>query len=182
MIQLNLTHKSELLEYNIPNEWEDITVEKFQQLANADFDDDMNELEKTIRSISIVTDIPEELLYKLSLDNYKLIARNFEFLKTEIKDDFKDEITIDGETYYVKKEFKELTLGESVSIDILINNSGGNLMKCMDMLLTIFLRKKIDNELEEYDTKFKHRAEIFKNIKITNIYNLFGFFLGLKKQ
>lgn len=181
MITLELTHNNNITEYNIPNSWEDITVEKFQKLANTEYEEGMNDIEQLIRNISVLTDIPEENLYKFTSSNFKLIADNFLFLTTEIKDDFKDEIQIGGETYYVKKEFKELTLGEEITINVILEKSEGNIMRCMDLLLTLFLRKKVNDELEEYDTRFKSRVELFKDIKITDIYNLFGFFLGLKK-
>lgn len=181
MIKLTINHKNEVLEFNIPNNWDDITVEKFQVLANSN-KDGLSELEAIVQSISLLTDIPEDLLYKFSLDNFKLISSNFEFLNKEIKDDFKDKITINDETYYVKKDFKDLSLGESVSFDIILSKSEGNLMRCMDMLLTIFLRRKINGELEEYDTKFSNRAELFKDIKIVDVYNLFGFFFLTKRQ
>jgi hypothetical protein len=182
MTELNIYKNEERTQYIVPDSWNDITIEKFQLLANAGSEDDMTIIEILVRNISLLASIPEDILYKLSPQNFQLIADCFKFLDTEIIDDFKDEIEVEGEIYYMKKDFKDLNFGESVSIDIMMEKSGNNIMKCMDILLSIFLRKKLENgELEEYDTKFKDRIELFSQIKITDVYQLFGFFLGLKK-
>ena len=82
---------------------------------------------------------------------------------------------IDGEEYFVKNKFEDLTMGEIITIEQIQEETDGNIFKAMPKLLTLFLRKKNKKgDLEKFDVRFiGERMDKFKNITITDVYTLF---------
>jgi hypothetical protein len=85
---------------------------------------------------------------------------------------------VNGDKYYMKTDFDKMKYGEIMSVELLMASSGGNLLKVMDKLLCIFLRQKNENgKLESFKADFLERAESFKKIPISQVNQIFTFFL-----
>lgn len=176
MTNLLLTIDEVEKEYNIPTDWSSVTIEEFIELYSYSFDE-LNALEKAIRIVSIFTKISEEDIYMMSQEQFTQISDLLSFVNTEMVPETKDIIILNGENYYLKQDFSKLNLGEIVSLELLSEKTNGNLVKGMDELLCIFLRKKKDNgELESFKNSMMSRAELFKTVKVVDVFAIFSNF------
>jgi hypothetical protein len=135
----------------------------------------MSQLDGAVKMTSALTKIPEEIIWMMTPEDFAKIVDSLKFLQQEIQAPLKDSIVIDGEEFFVKNNFDELTMGEIITIEQIQDSTGGNIFKAMPKLLTLFLRKKNKNgELEKFNVKFMtEREDKFKNITITDVYTLF---------
>lgn len=179
MIQLNLTLDGVESTYNIPTGWEDISLAKFSEMFATDVSD-LHKIEQSVKHISILSGIPEDTLYEFSPLDFNTVATYFKFMYEPVPNNNSESIIIDGEEYFLKTDFKTLSFGEQTSIEIILEANNGDVMKCMDKLLCIFLRKKNEaGELEKFSNSFMKRVDKFKSIPIASVYSIFTFFLNM---
>jgi hypothetical protein len=178
MRKLNLEIDDEVMEYNIPENWADLTVKQFMDLYRQSIED-KDDLQRSVYIASTILGIDEDIIYMFDTDSFNEIISSLEFIsKTEITAQPKDFVVINNEEYYLKKDYSKLTVGEIISIDTIISQShNNNPYTQMDKLLCIFLRKKKDNgKLEQFKPEFMNRAKLFETLSIEDVYNVVGFF------
>jgi len=177
MVKLNLEIDGENKTYDIPTQWDDVTVDKFIEIVKLNEKKDINDLEKVMELMNILTTIPKDDVELLPVESFMEIQNNFSFVKTDVDKKMKDSIVIDGEEYFVKNDFNDLTMGESITIETLLKEAD-NPMYILDKMLCLFLRKKKENgKLESFKTTFlTDRIDIFRNAPITEVYNNLIFF------
>jgi hypothetical protein len=179
MIKLNVELEEETKEYFIPENWGEIKVSQFAGIIEAQDTDKLSGIEKAIKVMKTVTDIDEDIIYQLSIDDFNKIVEVLDFTNTPIESENKESIIVDGEEYFLKKDFDKLLLGEIISIELIMEKTEGNIFKSIEELLCIFLRKKKENgKLETFKSEMMLRATKFKEISITDIYQLMLFFLN----
>lgn len=177
MIKINLNVDGDEMEFNLPESWNEVSVKKASELSNAKKFDGKNELELSVSIISILTGIDEEIIYMMSQEQFMEVIEAIKFTNEDIISEEKESILIKGEEYFLKKDFEKLNMGEIISIETLVKQADGNLSKCMSKLLCIFLRKKKENgNLESFKNSFMEREELFDEIMITDVNDLFVFF------
>lgn len=180
MIKLQLELDDEQYNFEIPECWDEVNVEQFCKIMELQESvKDLTKISTSVKLINIITDIDEEIIWLMSGEDFSKLTKALSFTSTEIKAPLKDSIVLDGEEYFVKSNFEELTMGEIITLEQLTDSSKGNIFKSMDKLLTIFLRKKKPNgNLESFKVKFiEERAHKFNKISITDIYTLFFSFI-----
>lgn len=177
MVKLNLEIDGENKTYDIPTQWDDVTVDKFIEIVKLNEKKDINDLEKVMELMNILTTIPKDDVELLPVESFMEIQNNFSFVKTDVDKKMKDSIVIDGEEYFVKNDFNDLTMGESITIETLLKEAD-NPMYILDKMLCLFLRKKKENgKLESFKTTFlTDRIDIFRKAPITEVYNNLIFF------
>jgi hypothetical protein len=181
MITIELNIDGEDKVFTIADKWEEVTVKQSSELFS--LNRDRNQLELVVTIVSILSGMDEDVIYMMSQEQFGELVEVIKFTNEEVKCDLKDFITIDGEDYYLKKDFEKLNLGEIISIETLLQQNGGDLTKSMSKLLCIFLRKKKENgELESFRNEFMEREVIFDNTIITDVNDLFLFFLDGKSS
>jgi hypothetical protein len=179
MITLNVELEEETKEYFIPENWQEIKVSQFGAIIEAQDTDNLSGIEKAIKVMKAVTDIEEDIIYQLAIDDFNKIVDVLSFTNTPIEPENKESIIVDGEEYFLKKDFDKLLLGEIISIELIMEKTQGNIFKSIEELLCIFLRKKKENgKLEPFKSDMMLRANKFKEISITDIYQLMLFFLN----
>lgn len=158
--------------YNLPTEWDDITVRQLQKVAKIQAEDNPNLIETSAKVIAALLDIELETVYMLSPQAFNQLTAEVEFLNTDITTTSVDSIMVGDDEYFLKKDYNKLTMGEVISIQAIINKSKDNIIEAMPELLCIFLRKKNNGELETFKNSFMDRAEIFMDIPITQVYSI----------
>ena len=168
MIKVEVGNK----EYELLNKWEEINLSLYSEIMEIFKLDETSYINKTIKVINILSGISIKNIMKMNIADFNKIQDELKFITTEIDGIDIDMITISGEDYYIKKDFNKLTVGESISLEVIDKDN-------LPMMLTVFLRKKVDGKLEDFDTDFvEEREEIFKNIIITDVYNMFKSFIN----
>lgn len=182
MVKIILNVDGEDREFKIPEKWGEVKVKQASKLFNLDREG-KNQLELTISVVSILTDMDEELIYMMTQEQFIELVDVVKFTNEEVKGELKDFVTIDGVDYYLKKDFEKLNMGEIISIDTLINQSNGNLPNVMSKMLCIFLRKKTnEGELETFRNSFMDREDMFNELYITDVNDIFLFFFAGKNS
>lgn len=175
MINVNITVDDELYELSLPTSWEEVTVEQFAKV-NA-IPQDKPQLEYTIETLSALLGLDMDVVLMLPAEDFNEMVQSIDFLKEKIEEPEIESIIVDGVEYYLKKDFSKLTMGESISLEVLIEKSNGNIMSKLPELLCIFLRQKKENgKLEAFKADFMQRVESFKKINVVDVNRLFVFF------
>lgn len=176
MVELNLTIDDEIKQFSIPQSWDEVTIDEFIKLFSFDRET-LTEIELNIKTIQAFTNIDEELLLMFDLKDFNMLCEQLSFTNVNMTPQSKESIIVDDVEYFVKKDFDSLSMGEMISIETIIKQTNGNFLKSIDKLLCIFLRKKKENgNLEAFRTEHMERAERFRTIPITQVYDVFNFF------
>lgn len=178
MIKVNLEVDDEVKEFNLPENWSEVSVDNFCRIWEFDRTD-MTTIEFSTRIISSFTDMDESLIMKMNYTDFQKLVDTLKFTQEEfVPDKDVDYIELGDEKYYIKKDFNQLTMGEVISIETILGDANGNIYKVMDMLLCIFLRQKKENgNLETFQPHFMERRWKFRHIPISKVFNVFSFFL-----
>lgn len=190
MLKIELEIEGTNQTFDMPESWSDITVGQYEQIFRIDRDK-CNQVEYIVEVFNCLTKIDKEIVYQFDIQDFKQITEMLSFTATPIEDNMKESIVIqDGdleEEYFLKKDFKTLTMGESISIEALLEKHNHKLEQAISDLLCIFLRKKITTEngiqmLEPFKNEFMLRSDKFKKVNIVDVYQLFVFFSTGSKQ
>lgn len=97
------------------NNYKDLTIAKYQQLLSIDWND-MDEVDRQVTMISILSDKDEDEILNLPLTEYTKLAAQTEFLLKEpdVKKRKPNKIRINGKEYEVLKEVKDMTAGQYI--------------------------------------------------------------------
>jgi len=175
MQELNLELDGEMFNFQIPESWAEVSVEQFSNIWKIE-KEGRTDIDISVDVVSSLTGIEEDIIYMMRPDDFGTVAKTIEFTNKDVEGEEVDSITIGEDEYFLKKDFESLTMGEVISLEILIEKADGNLAKVMTEMLCIFLRKKKGDDLETFKKSFMERAEIFKDVKITQVNDLFLFF------
>lgn len=178
MVNLNLTIDDEVKEFNIPESWDEVNVEQFGKLFSFNREE-LTPIQLGVKTLNIFIGVDEETLMMLNYDDFINLINIVNFTNKDIETVKFESIDVNGDNYFIKDDFSQLTMGEVISIETLLQQSNGNLFNVMAKLLCVFLRKKKDNgKLESFKSEFLTREEIFKTLPISKIYGIFVFFLN----
>lgn len=176
MISVNIELEEGTKTYEFPTSWDDVTVEQFTKLFDGHKYTD-NQLLGSVRVMSILSGIDEETIMSMDVEDFKTLSTHLNFVGDEVGTSDVDYLELDGEKYYLYKDFNKMTTGEVITIELLMEKNEGNIYKIMPELLCIFLRKKKkDGSFEKFNTSMMGRADKFKNIEISKIHHIFNFF------
>lgn len=165
--------------FEIPENWSEVNVEQFCGIMEAQevLESIKNPILASVKMINIITGIPEDIIMMTPVDEIKKISESLEFTNTEVESIEKESLIVDGQEFFLKKDYNSLTMGEVITIDTLTQQTNNNIFKALDKLLCVFLRKKKENgKLETFRAEFLGRAELFKKVSIADVYQTIVFF------
>lgn len=178
MVTVNIELEEGTKAYDFPTSWDDIDVQTFTKLFEYNQPTD-NQLLASVRVMSLLSDIDEKIIMSMDVEDFKELADKLLFITEEVETNEIDYIEVEGEKYYLYKDFNKMTTGEIITIELLMDNNGGNIYKIMPQLLCLFLRKKNEEgKFEKFTTDMMERADKFKKIRISDIHHIFSFFLN----
>jgi hypothetical protein len=182
MINLIIEIDGEEHNFNVPTGWDEVTVKTAASLS-AIKRTDRTEVDIMVEIISLLANIDTDLIYMLTSEQFAQVIEIVKFTTEEINGDLADSVMVDGEEYFLKKDFSQLTMGEIISIDTILGQSQNNIAPSMAKLLCIFLRKKKENgNIESFKNSFMERESLFEQVIISDVHNLFLFFLDGKNS
>lgn len=158
--------------YNLPTSYVDITLGDYETW----FDFDCLDVRSKVKLISLITQIPFNILMDLPSSLYTFIVNTVSFC---FKDGFdgvppKNSIVIDGISYSISYK-DELTLAEWVDIEAVYGQQENRLSE----ILAIVCRPLG----EKYNMKNNEdRIRMFKALTLEQVFPLYAFFLALNNQ
>lgn len=176
MIKINLEIEDEVMEYTLPENWDEVTVEQFVKIFSINREG-LALYEIATQTINCFTDIKVEHLEMMDYKDYIKITELLKFTEKDVVPVTVEYVELNGEKYYLKTDFSQLTMGEVISIETLIGSTD-NFIKVMDKLLCVFLRKKKENgKLEIFKNNMMERDVMFRQLPVSQVINIFSFFL-----
>lgn len=175
-MKLELTIDGNLKEYSIPESWDDVTLGMFEGIVRSK-DEEGTELMKAMKLVCAVTGIELKYVMGMPIEDLGKILDVLKFSDTPVPQEKKESIEIEGEEYFFRDVFDKMTSGEVYSIDLIAQNHGQKAEYALSEFMCIFLRKKIDGKLEDFQAEFMERADLFRNnVKVVDVYQLVIFF------
>jgi hypothetical protein len=162
----------EKLELTIPESWDDITLEQYQEFILTDFNDGFTPLEKMFRVISILCDVSEDEIRKININQLQNIINNLNFINDKPeKDNFTYSFDIEGVKYAAIKSFNNIKVGEWIDIEHLLQDYKLNIHQILAIIYrpTTYFIDNSEYEIEDYDSNNRNeRAKLFqKHLKST---------------
>lgn len=155
---------------NVPQSWDEITLNKYQKIHKAYIE---NEKPNSIEILAIILDMEKEELEKMPATVVTNVYSRLTFLQDKIDDTPSDRIEIDNEIYKVNTE-EELKFGEFVDFNTILDEDPYNYAA----MIAILCRKENEPYNDDFiANKFKERVEMFNNQPITKIIKIITFFL-----
>lgn len=158
--------------------WNDITLDKFNDIKEFLLDPKYTEEDKLLYEISILFNIPDPSKLKIPEINYYI--QQLKFLDEKIPTmKLKDHYDLGGTRYVLMKELKDITVAQWLDWQNLLKNGGDS--DNYKNLLSVFLIPEGKPEYgEEYDIG-KVREDIGKFMSIPDCVSLAAFFLDSQR-
>ena len=174
-MKVKIKKKAEVKEYNAINSWDDVTLDKWLKLNKIDKNSAGKEALETLKQL---TDIPENLIKELSIADVSVIMEHFTKLQSEVDNDVKNIVEIDGKEYGFHPKLDDITLGEYADIEtMIVNGLEKNLPDLMAVLYRPITEKKNGKyTIEAYDGEIAMRSEEMKKMSGQQVQNALVFF------
>lgn len=151
---------------NIPLSYDDINLETFSKLKELYNNDNKPSI---IDIVAVISNKDKKYINQMPSEVFNLIINKLQYLNKPITNDIKNEITINGETYYINYLEKLKTL-EFIDTQTVKDN--------LPAILGIICRKKGEIYDDEFIAeKLNDRIKMYNNQPITKIQPLINFFL-----
>lgn len=173
-------------EYNLPEGWHEVSVEKFERIIKHStfLSEYKSQVLFSLEMIAIILDAPIEDIKRLNKESFEILVEKCLWTKGEIMPTPKDEIYIDDAVYIPIKDFNKLTMGDTVSIEVMIAESKPE--EVLGNILPVLIRKGVTKVKEgksvlvpgEFDAdEYNELKDLFKkNIMVTDVINIKSFF------
>lgn len=159
----------------IPTAWEDVTLNEFIELSKLDIDSFDSHIDYYISMLGVFgNDDLNNILEFVKLTDVADIINQMAFMNTPPKNLDKKEVTIKGEVFRLIQNMNELTVGEYISIETLIEQGKLDSISSIPAILSVIL-KPIG---EQFDSNLVNaRMELFKNeLSIEDVLGMSVFF------
>lgn len=169
------------VEKEIPESYEDVSIAMYKRIVEIKdiITEDLNNTQKTAALLSKILDIGIKEIYLTTVTEFNKAVEALAFLNEPIKPKELKTLTIEGDTYFIKKDLETLSVGEMISLEIYIQQNP-TFIEMLAPSIALMLGRKLDNgELEEFDAD---RFALFislieQKVSITEAFGVAGFFL-----
>ena len=159
----------------IPTAWEDVTLNEFIELSKLDIDSFDSHIDYYISMLGVFgNDDLNNILEFVKLTDVADIINQMAFMNTPPKKLDNKEVTIKGEVFRLIQNMNELTVGEYISIETLIEQGKLDSISSIPAILSVILKpigEKFDSNL------VNARMELFKKeLSIEDVLGMSVFF------
>ena len=164
--------KNELL---IPTSWNDVTLKEFIALSKMDHESYSSPVEYYIHVLRLFgNEDLEDIFDYIKTSDLENIVGQMSFMNTEPEKLDNRSVEINDEMFFLCDNLNELTVGEYISIESLIEQGDSNPAESIPIILSVILRPK--NEVFD-SNKCAERIEYFKeNLSIASVMGMSVFF------
>lgn len=141
------------VEYNLPDGWNEINVEKFEKLMQhfSILSDYKSQYQYAIELFAILLGAPIDVLSKITRGSFEILSEKIKWSNSEITPTGIREWNIDGQDYIAIKDLNSLEMGEMVSLELQIGNSPN--WEILTNILPILIRRVKSVSLPNGDIK-----------------------------
>jgi hypothetical protein len=172
--------------HSLPKHWDDLPLKKYVQIMKILEDkENMKELNKIVKIVRVLSDIPEADILRLPIKNINQMGAHLtKFLKTLPNDELNHIIKIKGVEYGFHPKLTDISFGEWVDIDTFITEGvHDNLHKVLAVLYRPIKVKKGDKyQIEPYEPCKEREQIMLDNLKVGDFYGVSVFFSELGNE
>jgi len=175
-------------EFTFPSEWSEVSLRNYIDIVTIGEDKHLSSIDSFIKTLSLLCEKPEfiSIANDIPIDNFKEIQTAFDWLKIEPKAPKKSvkSFKIGNEDWTIKEDYNKLTVGESISIELMLKDKKLDLSPLEIAFGVLFRRlNTTTNKPEPLNPDDINIIinEKSKLIKVTDVYNIINFFLRGEK-
>ncbi len=184
-MKVKLLKGKKKLNFNIPENWNELNLGRYMRIMKVlQSKEKLHEIEKIVRILNCISDIPKRELYGLDLKSIGKLGKHLtKFLSTEPNDELKHFIKIEGVEYGFHPKLVDMSLGEFVDLETYMNNINDNLHLILSILYRPVTAKKNEKyRIEDYEPN-RERADLFKkHLTVDDFNGASVFFYDLGRQ
>lgn len=182
-----ITIKLEGVDYKMPESWNEVSVGMFEEIVRLTsiLNEYKSEVQYTIDMFSLLTGAPVEVLNKITRKGFDDLSKLTEWVNVEITPSDKKSWVFDGIEYMPVDKLDNLSMGDSVSMELIIKDS--NEANILTNILPVLIRKvnkvqrengKIKKEPGEFKSgEYEETKELFKErLMVADVIKLKSFF------
>jgi hypothetical protein len=179
-------------EYELPEGWHEVNLEKFEKiiLKNKVIDEYKSQILFGLEIFAILTDAEINDLKNLTRESFEILSNEISWMTQTPKGIEKGEFIINNEVWKPIKDLNKLTMGDNISLELMISESDEsnlilNILPILIRKVKIIKENGIEiEELQAFDSnKYSDTKELFsKSIYITDVINFKDFFLNGVKE
>lgn len=161
----------------IPTTWFDVSIEKFPLIYDIVRDKDIDPIDREIRVISIMSDVPVADIEKIRIDKLKELIKTVNFV---FKMDFPKPVQMfrhNGYRWIVSYDITKISAGDFISISKL-TESEESIMANLPQLVAMFVKPYKLNwfKLKEIEMSYEDRIKHIQSMNVGIVYPLCVFF------
>lgn len=161
----------------IPNSWHEISIGKFPLIYDIVRDKEIDAIDREIRVISIITDIPVADVERIRIDQLKELIKSVNFI---FHMEFPKAVEVfkhNGYRWIVNYDISKLSAGEFISLAKL-TESEESIIANLPQLVAMFVKPYKFNwfKYKEVEMDYKERVEHIKSMNVGIVYPLCVFF------
>jgi hypothetical protein len=161
----------------IPTTWFDVSIEKFPLIYDIVRDKDIDPIDREIRVISIMSDVPVADIEKIRIDKLKELIKTVNFV---FKMDFPKPVQMfrhNGYRWVVSYDITKISAGDFISISKL-TESEESIMANLPQLVAMFVKPYKMNwfKLKEIEMSYEDRIKNIQSMNVGVVYPLCVFF------
>ena len=170
----------------IKNQWSEVSLKDYIEICDI-IAIDMDELDKQVKILSILSGVSEDKLCQMSLPHLKEAIRHCQFIYSLPKDmPVRQSITIAGQRFIINTFLNEITGGEYIDM-VSLTKDKELITKNLPQIIAIFLKpvnwfrreKKgcFENGTQTLESRNKTAKLIEENLMMDEVMRMSGFFL-----
>lgn len=162
--------------YDLPSNWDEVKIYHFQQIKKLDYAE-LGKLKYIVKLIQIFTELPEEVIINTKGN---ILTKIYEVIEFIYKEPMTNKMTHQfkiGDDTYTLKEFNDMTTGERISLEILLENPIDDVIPEM---MAILFRK--NDEQFNAATMNEIADDIATEIGIGQLYGVLLFFCEVERK
>lgn len=161
----------------LPQTWHEIEISKFPLIYDVVRDIDLEDNEKKIRIISILSDTSVNELKKIKIDSINQLIDHIQFI---FKMEFPKEVESfkhEGYLWKINYDITELNAGDFISLSKLTENED-TIINSLPQIVALFVKpyKKKWLHYEQVEMEYKERQKLISNMSVGIIYPVAVFF------
>lgn len=183
MITIELEGK----DYKMPESWDEVSVGLFEEIVRMTsiLSEYKSDVQYSIDMFSVLTGAPAETLSRMTRKGFEDLSKAVEWVNEEVKPSNKKHWVFDGIEYLPVEDLGSLSMGDSVSLELIIKDS--NEATILTNILPVLIRKvkkvqkengKVKKVPAEFDAdEYELTKSLFKEkLMVSDVINLKSFF------
>lgn len=157
MIKIEIDEK----EFHLPSNWSEVSLDCLMKLNNVKNRTFSSDVEQSIAIIESVSDMTEEIILDLPINDLRTISDLFDWVAILPNDIATTNFIMIDDVKYVPVNIETLSSGEFISLEVF---QKGDVNNNLHLIAAILIRPEVDGKIEKLKDIFdiQKRAELFK--------------------